>query len=257
MSSPLISIITCTKNSGRFLADNIASVSAQTHRDFEHVFVDGGSTDSTLTLISRYRRKFPRLVKLFSSPPRGISAAMNVGLVKSRGRFLIYLHSDDALAGPDVLSDTAAFISRHPRLDWFYSQIQVIEADGKPVGVFPRQWLLRQAYPRLLKFINFIPHQAVFIKRQVLADFGGFDATLSSQMDLDLWLRLADCSRWQFFPHVISRFRIHPSAQSSGISRFAQNQANFRRVIRRHTAWEYPVSVLIENIFSRLNPVLR
>src|SRR3989344_1091074 len=224
MSSPLISIITCTKNSGRFLADNIASASAQTHRDFEHVFVDGGSTDSTLTLISRYRRKFPRLVKLFSSPPRGISAAMNVGLVKSRGRFLIYLHSDDALAGPDVLSDTAAFISRHPRL---------------------------------LKFINFIPHQAVFIKRQVLADFGGFDATLSSQMDLDLWLRLADCSRWQFFPHVISRFRIHPSAQSSGISRFAQNQANFRRVIRRHTAWEYPVSVLIENIFSRLNPVLR
>ncbi|MGE0861762.1 MAG: glycosyltransferase, partial [Gammaproteobacteria bacterium] len=47
------SIITCTRNSAEFLRDTLTSVAAQTYRNFEHIFVDGGSTDGTLDMIAQ------------------------------------------------------------------------------------------------------------------------------------------------------------------------------------------------------------
>src|SRR3972149_10861806 len=105
------SIITCTYMSQRFISKNISSVSSQSYRDFEHIFIDGYSTDGTIEKINQYQKEYPKQVKLYQAPRAGISNAMNIGIKKSEGDFLIHLHSDDSFHDSSVLTDVAAFLA--------------------------------------------------------------------------------------------------------------------------------------------------
>ena len=57
MKNYKISIITVTKNSEKFLRQNISSVKSQNYKNFEHIFVDGNSKDKTLKIIKSYKKK--------------------------------------------------------------------------------------------------------------------------------------------------------------------------------------------------------
>lgn len=212
--SPLFTIITCTKNSAKYLPACLQSLSAQTFRDFEHLVVDGESTDQTLSLISKTST-------LITLPPSGISAAMNEGIRRAHGQYLYFLHSDDALASPDVLAQVAQYLTLHPQQDWLYGQIHVVDAHDHSLGYFPRHRLFQLGSAYLLKFFNFIPHQAVFIHSRVFAHHGLFSSQYQSCMDYDYWLRIATSTRWHFFPHVIAHYRIHAQAQSSSAANVA------------------------------------
>jgi len=90
------SIITCTYNSEKYLQENINSVESQIFHNFEHVFIDGNSSDKTIEIIKKYQKKYPHTVKLLQCEPKGISNAMNHGINQSSGQYIIHLHSDDS-----------------------------------------------------------------------------------------------------------------------------------------------------------------
>jgi glycosyltransferase involved in cell wall biosynthesis len=87
-----VSIITVTKNSEKTIFDTINSVASQTYLDYEHIIVDGGSTDATLKIIEEFRSKN---IKLYSEADLGIYDAMNKGINLSRGDIIGFLNSDD------------------------------------------------------------------------------------------------------------------------------------------------------------------
>lgn len=255
---PFFSIITCTRNNADFIQQNIDSLSLQTYRNFEHIFIDGKSTDASLEKIKQYRRKFPRQVRLFSQTPRGISAAMNEGISHARGQYLLHLHADDSLHDLDVLKDTSAFLSDHRSLAWIYGQISVVEEDGKEVGIFPKRKILQTASPLLLKYFNFIPHQAVFIKKSVFSQYGEFDESLSSQMDYDLWLRIADHTRWQYLPRVVGNFMIRATSQSSSVLNRRLNRKLQLTVQRRYLPWyQFPLAWTCALLVDLVNTTYR
>lgn len=231
-----ISIITCTYNSAFFLEKNIESVKKQNYENFEHIFIDGFSTDNTLEIIKKYQSECPN-VKLFSVQPKGISNAMNEGIKQSNGDYLIHLHSDDSFFDSEVLVDVVAFLDNR-QLDWIYGKVNVVEEDGQSVGLFPKKKLWQQGGSRfgnyLLKFYNFIPHQGVFIKKDVFDKFGYFDETISSAMDPDLWLRIKDKTNWIFFDRVISNYCVRSDAQSSSLKNIEKNKKNYLLVQNRH-----------------------
>jgi glycosyltransferase involved in cell wall biosynthesis len=105
MHKNFFSIITCTHNSSLFLQKNIESLKKQNLRDFEHIFIDGFSTDRTVDIIKKYQAEYPNQVKLFQFKPEGISKAMNQGIKNSSGEYLLHLHSDDFLFDENVLED--------------------------------------------------------------------------------------------------------------------------------------------------------
>lgn len=74
---PFFTIITCTYNSAIFVENNIRSVKEQSYTDFEHIFIDGNSTDTTLDKIRKYQNKYPQKVMLYARAPKGISNAFN------------------------------------------------------------------------------------------------------------------------------------------------------------------------------------
>ena len=116
------SIITCTYNSAVFLEKNINSVKKQMYENYEHIFIDGFSSDKTPEIIKKYKQENPENIIFFQTKPKGISSAMNEGIRKAKGDYLIHLHSDDSFFDKNVLQDVADFLEQNPGLDWLYGK---------------------------------------------------------------------------------------------------------------------------------------
>jgi glycosyltransferase involved in cell wall biosynthesis len=105
---PAVSIIIPTYNRWPMLGAAVESVLAQSYRDFELIVVDDGSTDGTATELVQFGSK----LRYFQQDRSGVSAARNLGVLKSRGRLIAFLDSDD-LWRPDKLKIQARFMEVH------------------------------------------------------------------------------------------------------------------------------------------------
>src|SRR5882724_4666951 len=105
---PVVSVVTIVLNAGQTLQRTIASVQAQTFASIEHVLVDGGSSDDSLSIIRRMAR--PQDYWL-SEKDRGISDAFNKGVALARGRTIVILNADDWLS-PDQIERAIEVLDR-------------------------------------------------------------------------------------------------------------------------------------------------
>jgi len=255
---PKLSVITCTFNSAKFLERNIKSVYNQKFKNFEHIFIDGFSTDGTLKIIEKYKSKFPDNVKIFKYKAKGISNAMNLGIKHSSGEYLIHLHSDDSFYDNLVLTDVNSYLNNN-NFDWIYGKRLIRNEDFSKVGFHPNKSIFLKKnnnfIPKyILKFINFIPHQSVFIKKEVFNKFGLFDENLKSSMDPDLWLRIKDKTNWIYFDRVISNYCLRKGAQSSGKKNKIENKKNRKIVKKRYlNKIEMILSFFVDMLLSLKN----
>jgi len=204
--SPRFTVITCTRNSIAWLSDAVQSVRSQSLTDFEHLFVDGHSTDGTLEFI----RSLGGNYRLIEGAGGGIAAAMNVGIREARGAIVAHLHSDDYYANPDVLKHVAHAFDRSGA-EWLFGRC-LSDIAGQRVA---ENYLVpRFSYGRLLKG-NFVPHPATFIKRSLFAKTGGFDESIKYAMDYDLWLKLAKITPPIQLDEHLAVFRRHPGSLTS------------------------------------------
>ena len=88
---PIITIVTPSYNQGDFVEWTVRSVFEQRYRKLEYIFMDGGSTDSTLERIEPYRGRFAHFE---SGPDGGQAAAIAKGFEYSTGEIMAYLNSD-------------------------------------------------------------------------------------------------------------------------------------------------------------------
>jgi glycosyltransferase involved in cell wall biosynthesis len=175
VTSPRVSIVTATFNSLPGLQATVASVAAQTSDDYEHIVVDGGSSDGTQDWLVRADPS----IRWISEPDDGIADAMNKGVKKASGEWILFLHAEDTFATEWSLEEAL------PALD---TEADVVSYD---VQVFERD-LLRVFKSRgFCWHINFktIPHQGVFSRRGLFDKLGTFDTNLAISMDYDFFLR--------------------------------------------------------------------
>jgi glycosyltransferase involved in cell wall biosynthesis len=214
---PLVSVVIPTFNRAALLAEALASVTAQTFRNFEILVVDDGSTDETPATLVNYQG-----VKVLHHPTRrGVAAARNSGIAAARGEWLAFLDSDD-LWLPEKLARQLAYLQDRPGLlicqtdeTWVRQGVGV----NKPLS--HRKKAGRIFLPSLDRCL--VSPSAVILHRRLLHDFGGFDEDLPAAEDYDLWLRLT----WRFEvglldePLIIKRGG-HPDQLSAqwGLDRF-------------------------------------
>lgn len=242
-----ISIITCTYNSAAYLQNNINSVKNQTFQDFEHIFIDGFSTDSTIAMIEEYQREFPNKVKLFQFEPKGIANAMNKGIELSSGEYINHLHSDDSFYGNSVLQSVINFIEEKNKPDWIYGKAIFKNIENGNSMVIPHRPIYHYStYHYLLLLINYIPHQAVFLKKDIFEKFGTFDETLKNFMDYDLWLRLSKAGvRGKFINNIVCIFSIRKDSQSTIGKYNEEYQYVFRKYVKNK-----PLLFLLSTIYK-------
>ena len=113
-SLPEISVIVPCYKQAHYLQEAMASLAAQTYRDFEVVIVDDGSPDETASEVRRLMALYPEIqIRLVSKANGGLPSARNYGIRASRGKFLLPLDADDRLA-PVFIERTVAALATHP-----------------------------------------------------------------------------------------------------------------------------------------------
>ena len=174
-----LSIITVNLNNRDGLQKTIDSVVSQTFHDFEWIVIDGGSTDGSKELIEQYADHFAYWV---SEPDKGIYNAMNKGVKKSKGEYLFYLNSGDALIEKHILSDV---FSNNPSEDILYGDIVYDYPD--------KRWVYKIQHTITARYFisgDTIPHSGgAFIKRSVISEYGPFDESLKITADWKLFLK--------------------------------------------------------------------
>ena len=136
-----ISIITITYNAERTLQRTLDSVLRQTYPHIEHLIIDGASKDGTLTLAERYRSQSCHEVVIQSEPDRGLYDAMNKGLQKATGDYLVFINAGDTLYADDTIEtvarhadDTIKAVVRHADGGFpavIYGDTAITDAEGR------------------------------------------------------------------------------------------------------------------------------
>ena len=114
INSMKVSVIIPTYNRRVMLAEAINSVLNQSHRNFEIIIVDDGSTDATRALMTAYQSRYAGRLRYVYQPNRGPAAARNRALEIAEGDFISFLDSDD-LWLPEKLETELAWLSQYPQ----------------------------------------------------------------------------------------------------------------------------------------------
>ena len=173
---PLISIVTVTFNAAGLLEPTLKSVEEQTFGDYEHIIVDGQSTDGTLTLLSKHPD--PRR-RIYSRPDSGIYHGMNRGLKSAQGKYIIFLNAGDRFANPSTLQRYANEAMKDA--DIIYGDTDIINSDGTVIGKRHLDAPPILTYKSYLKGM-LICHQAFMVKRELAPKYNR-DYRLSADYD--------------------------------------------------------------------------
>ena len=175
-NNPKISIVTVTKNSEKYLEENIESLSNQTFRNFEHIIIDGKSTDNTIAII---KKNSDKIDKWISEPDQGLYYAMNKGINISTGEIIGILNSDD-IYFPNALEIVNNYFSTDNKLDFLFGTVQ-------------KHKLMHGYFPEKIKWtFGFYTTHSVgfFIKRSSQFKVGLYDTQYKFSSDYDLFYRL-------------------------------------------------------------------
>jgi len=203
---PSVSVIVPVWNRERWVREAIDSVLAQTFTDFEVIVVDDGSTDGTLDALAAIEDPRVRVVR---GQHGGVSAAMNRGLAEACGRYVARVDSDDVWL-PEMLATQVRVLDERPEIGVVYARAQGMAADGTLTSDV---WGIPPRHPgddfRSMVEGDFTCNITTVARRELLERAGGFDETLRTSEDWDIWLRVARHARFAFTDRVLARFRWH------------------------------------------------
>ncbi len=147
MKNDLVSIITPSYKSERFIEDTIKSVLNQTYENWEMIIIDDCSPDSSNTIIEKYMKEDNRIKLIRLEKNSGPAVARNTGIREAKGRYIAFLDADDQWL-PEKLEKQINFMEEK-NLAITYSSYYIIDEEGKEVGEYIVEPVL--TYNELLK----------------------------------------------------------------------------------------------------------
>ncbi len=182
-SSLKISIITPSFNQGNFIEDAIISVMEQDYSNYEHIIIDGGSKDETLSIL----RKYPHLIWI-SEPDEGQTDALQKALQKVSGDIIGWLNADDYYDKNIFFKVVKELNSKN--IDAIYANLKYVDINRLLI----RERISKSSYflsnKFVSKFICFIPSTTFFFKREILNEKIYFDKNINFGMDKDFFANI-------------------------------------------------------------------
>jgi len=232
-------------NQGDFIEESILSVINQDYPNLEFILIDGGSTDNTLNIISKYKNKIDYYV---TEKDFGLYHARNKGLLKATGDYIGFLNTDDTYR-KDSLLTIGRFFSDSPDVDLVYGTAARITKEGEITNYFGDFEFDKENY---LKYSQTIPDQSTFFRKECLAYIGLFDTSLKFGGDTDLWKRFAKYNlKIVHINKHIGNWRIYNETLSYNLKYRWQRALEAIRVQRRYvrTYFNYVTIKVLINYF--------
>lgn len=205
-----MSVITPSLNQADYIEETLQSVLAQDYSDFEHIVIDGGSTDHTFTVLERYPH-----VKWISEPDEGRADALNKGFRMAKGDIIAWINTDDYYT-EGAFERVVRFFETNPEEYAYAGCAAVVNREGE--FLFNQNPLFQTAakHEKLICFWKFgtLPQPSLFFRRSVLEKIGFMKKEMHDYTDYDFVLRLSRLQPIACTPEVFSCIRIHDQAGS-------------------------------------------
>jgi|GEM_PF-529513 len=205
-----VSIIIPARNASATIDATLQSVAGQTFQDWEAIIYDDLSTDCTADLVRSWCEREPRFRMIIGAEAaRGVANARNGAAELATGSWLLFLDADD-LIRQDHLSLALSAASREADAVMVYGTGARLTPDGR---IGPRETPVHTEYFRHLAAYNPFYTHACLVRRATFEEFGGFDSSLHTCEDWDLWQRLARAgARFTKIDDCIALYRMRPDS---------------------------------------------
>jgi glycosyltransferase involved in cell wall biosynthesis len=185
-----ISIIIPTYNSAQYVSNALKSVFQQDNKSFEVIVTDDGSFDGTIKIVEDIFKENPQIkTTLIRNSHNGAGANRNRGIEKAEKEWIAFLDSDDYWY-ESKLRKVDEKICQYPDIDlWCHRQVADFGHKQKEIMPFKNFGHQQNTFLNLYRQ-NYLSTSAVVVRRSLLSKLNGFDDSLLSAQDYDLWIRL-------------------------------------------------------------------
>lgn len=218
-------IVTPSLNQGRFIRQTIESVLTQDVPGLIYRVIDGGSTDTTVGILSEYQDD--SRFEWISEPDNGQAHAICKGFNRGDGDILAWLNADDVYF-PGAIKEAVRLLQQNPDALMVSGSVQMIDEGGGVQGAVLAGDL---SLEDMLALREYIPQPGAFIRRAAFDVSGGLDEALDFAFDLDLFLRLRQQGEMCSSASIFAAHRLH--AQSKTISQHPLMRREAAQVARR------------------------
>ncbi|HRI45781.1 MAG TPA: glycosyltransferase family A protein [Ignavibacteriaceae bacterium] len=228
-TSPLVSVIITTYNSGKYIADTIKSVLKQTYQKFEIIIVDDGSTDDTKSVVENMIKSEKKISFHQIEHAGRPSVTRNVGIKLAKGEYIAFLDGDD-LWTTNKLAVQMEVANNNPKSILFYSMSLTfgeVNIFSPFYEVLPLLSKAARTRTELITKGNSIPTSTVLILKEKLIEVNYFDEDPQLKIeDYDLWIRLGELGDYHFIPRIHCLYRVHQN-QFSGSWKTKQKNVDY------------------------------
>lgn len=218
--SNMISVVVPAYNLSGYIEHTLQSVLDQSELPDEVIIVDDGSDDDTVQIVENIASTQPYdFIRLFRQERKGPGAARNRCIQEARGEWIAFLDGDDIWL-PDKIREVRAAIRKDP-------DTVIIAHDEYEVDLRGNEILKRlhsyysigtALFPQLYRRC-FFSTSCMTVRKRALLEVGGFDTSLPSAQDYELWLRLARYEKLVFIPIPLAKYILRPFSISANIDK--------------------------------------
>lgn len=213
MSDILISVLMPVYNSVAYLAEAIDSILNQTHKNFELIIIDDGSTDDSLEVLKTYEKNDER-IRLVSRENKGISVTRNELISLARGEYVVWMDSDDR-SHKLRLAKQVEYLNSNPGVVAVGCLVEFIDNEGLSIC----EWKAPLANDEIDAWHIAGKGAALIFPSSMMAkgvveSVGKFDENLTGAEDLCLFLKLSEKGRVENLNELLFTYRLHISSIS-------------------------------------------
>ncbi|WP_377193151.1 glycosyltransferase family 2 protein [Ruegeria meonggei] len=225
---PMISVVIPNLNCADFLERTIKSVLEQEYPNLDLILADGGSTDSSMDIVARYRDAFSHVI---SEPDTGQANALNKGFALSRGEVMGWINSDDKLM-PGGLSVVGSLFALNKDIEWLTGRMTCIDEQDNLLSIRRPKVVSRARF--LAGDYQWVQQESTYWRRSLWECAGAkFDESLKLAVDGELWLRFSRHAELLPVHAQIGAFRFREGQRSEAMEEYNAEMLEAIRCERR------------------------
>jgi len=195
------SIVTPTLNHGGFIRDTIESVLNQDYDNFEHIIIDGGSTDNTLDILNEYKH-----LKWISEKDTGPANAINKGFRMATGDLFAWLNSDDYYE-KNVFSPISQYFEKDLNIKFLYGNLTFI-VGGPEEFSFEKTRRPSKDY-FVHQNADYLRQPCTFFRKELFMKVNGLDEDIKIVFDYDLFIKMLKITEPHYIDQKIAYQRLY------------------------------------------------